>query len=156
MTSLRTTLSHLATDFATQVLHAIRGASLEDILSETGGQNARSAGRRVVSAQPASQGRRGRARKGGRLGRRSADDIAGVVDKIVGLLQKHQTGLRAAQIRERLSLLPKELPRPIAEALAKKRIVKEGQKRATTYFAKDGAKRAAKPAKATKSAKAAG
>ena len=47
-----------------------------------------------------------------------------------------------------LSMQPKELPRPIAEALSKKRIVKEGQKRATTYFAKEGAAAGAKRAKA--------
>ncbi len=150
MTStLRSTLNDLATEFATNLLHAIRGASLEEILSETGGSAA--SGRRVARAvATASTPRAPRAAAGkrGRLARRSTKDIASVVNKIVGLLEKHQTGLRAEQIRSKLSLQAKELPRPIAEALAKKRIVKEGQKRATTYFARD--------AKRAKAAKAAG
>ena len=138
MTStLRSTLNELATEFASNVLRAIRGASLEEILSETGGGPA-TRGRAPRAASAASPRA---AKRGGRLARRSSGDIASVVNKIVGLLEKHQAGLRAEEIRSKLNLQAKELPRPIAEALAKKRIVKEGQKRATTYFAKD-AKRA--------------
>ena len=138
MTStLRSTLNDLATEFATSILRAIRGHSLEEILHETGGgSSSRGRGRAAAAAPRAAGGKRG-----GRLARRSTEDIAGVVDKIVSLLEKHQTGLRAEEIRGKLKLQAKELPRPIAEALSKKRIVKEGQKRATTYFARD-AKRA--------------
>jgi hypothetical protein len=146
MTStLRSTLNELATDFATNVLRAIRGASLEEILSETGGSPGRKGkpGRAaavgaVREAAPAS----GTRKKGGRLARRSPQDIDGVVNKIVSLLEKHATGLRAEEIRQKLNLQAKELPRPIAEALSKKRIVKEGKKRATTYFARDAKKKA--------------
>ena len=42
-TSLRQRLDDLATTFATGVLHAIRGASIEDLLAESGG------GRRVAA-----------------------------------------------------------------------------------------------------------
>ena len=58
-----------------------------------------------------------------------------MVDSIVSLLQKNPEGLRAEQIREALSCQAKELPRPLADALAEGRISKTGQKRATTYFA---------------------
>ncbi len=137
MTStLRSTLNDLATEFATSILRAIRGHSLEEILHETGGgSSSRGRGRAAGAAVAAPRAAGGK--KGGRLARRSTDDIAGVVDKIVSLLEKHQTGLRAEEIRGKLKLQAKELPRPIAEALSKKRIVKEGQKRATTYFARD-------------------
>jgi hypothetical protein len=145
MTStLRSTLNELATEFATSVLRAIRGASFQDILSETGdAPAARRGGRaaRAAAAPAPAAGKAVKGRKRGRLARRSSTDITSVVDKIVGLLAKHQSGLRAEEIRGKLNLQSKELPRPIAEALAKKRIVKEGQKRATTYFARD-AKRA--------------
>lgn len=138
MTStLRSTLNELATEFASNVLRAIRGASLEEILSETGGGPA-TKGRspRALGSTPRA------AKRGGRLARRSSGDIASVVNKIVGLLEKHQAGLRAEEIRSKLNLQAKELPRPIAEALSKKRIVKEGKKRATTYFARDAKKKA--------------
>ena len=143
---LRRTLHELASEFATAVLHAIRGASLHEILQETGGGGAKgraasgaSRGRGGAAGGKVAGGPKGKAgrRKGGRLARRSPDDIAGVVDKIVGLLEKHASGLRAEDIRNKLGLEAKELPRPIADALGAKRIVKEGQKRATTYFARE-------------------
>ncbi len=161
---LRRTLHDLASEFATAVLHAIRGASLQEILQETGGAAAGARvggrGRRAAAAAskaeataPGKGGKlkvkgagkgKGKGKKGGRLARRSPGDIAGVVDKIVALLEKHQSGLRAEQIRAKLSLEAKELPRPIADALSAKRIIKEGQKRATTYFAREGKRASAK------------
>ena len=138
--TLRATLNQLAAEFATSVLHAIRAASLEEILSETTGTRAERP--RAMNAAPAARAR-GR-KSGGRLGRRSATDIQGVVDQIVALLDKHPKGLRAEEIRSKLGLIAKELPRPIAEALAKRRISKQGQKRATTYFSRGaGAAKAA-------------
>jgi hypothetical protein len=95
-------------------------------------------------------------RKGGRLGRRSAKDLARVVDQIADLLSKNPKGLRAEQIRKELGLSAKEVPRPIAKALASKRITKVGQKRATTYFVGGGAsKGAARTRTRAKSGKAA-
>jgi hypothetical protein len=128
--TLRSTLNQLAVEFVQNVLKAIRSASLEELLEETG-----SAARARLGAGAVAAGRK----KGARLGRRSADDIAAVVDRIVDLLGRNPEGLRAEQIRSELGLLPKELPRPIADALAEKRISKHGQRRATTYFAKGGA-----------------
>lgn len=61
-----------------------------------------------------------------------------MVDNIVTLLEKNPGGLRAEQIREALNCQAKELPRPLADALAEGRITKSGQKRATTYFAGSG------------------
>lgn len=89
------------------------------------------------------------ARRGrdGRLGRRSTADIGRMVDSIVALLQKHPDGLRAEQIREALNCQAKELPRPLADALAEGRVSKTGQKRATTYFAGAKAGGEAAPAK---------
>lgn len=142
MTTLRSSLQVLATEFASSVLHAIRGASLEEILSETGNRKAAGRGARAVGEAPV--GRPGKSR---RLGRRSPADIAAVVDHIVGLLGKHPKGLRAEEIRQKLSLQAKELPRPIADALSAKRISKQGQKRATTYFAGGSAKAAPKASK---------
>jgi hypothetical protein len=134
MTTLHQTLNSLAADFASSVLHALRGASIDEISGLLG--NVRLG--RVSRATGA--GSRGGRRSGGRrLSRRSKSDIEGVVERIVGLLKKHPKGLRAEEIRQQLGLEAKELPRPIAEGLSRKRIAKQGQKRATTYFAKAGA-----------------
>jgi hypothetical protein len=131
MTTLQVTLNHLAADFAASVLQALRGASIDEISGLLGGA-------RIARAVGA--GSRGGRRAGGRrLNRRSKADIDAVVDRIVSLLGKHKGGLRAEEIRQKLSLQAKELPRPIAEALSKKRISKHGQKRATTYFSRGGA-----------------
>jgi hypothetical protein len=140
MTTLRATISQLANQFASGVLEAIRGASLAEILAESGergaggGTGARRG--RPPAASGGATGGRPAKRTRGRLERRSAKDIAGVVRQIVDLLGAHPEGLRAEQIRRELGLQAKELPRPIAEALSSRKIAKQGQKRATTYFAK--------------------
>jgi hypothetical protein len=145
--SLRDTIQQLAAEFASGVLGAIRGSSLEDILSQaagsgSGGPVRRGPGRpRKSIAMPAEVGfgkPSSSRRKGGRLGRRSAKDLARVVDQITDLLSRNPKGLRAEQIRAQLGLSAKEMPRPIAKALASKRISKVGQKRATTYSVAGG------------------
>jgi hypothetical protein len=138
-TTLRQRLSELATSFASDVLSAIRGASLEDLgggsttraMGDGRGSPARGAKERSAVAKGG--------RRGERLPRRSADDISGVVERIVGLLRQNAKGLRAEEIRQKLGLQAKELPRPLKEALDSGRISKSGQKRATTYFAKGSA-----------------
>ncbi len=158
MTTLRTAISQLANQFASGVLEAIRGASLAEILAESGeggGRAGRSSGGARRGRPPASEASSAgpaKKRRRGRLERRSATDIAGVVRQIVDLLAAHPEGLRAEQIRHELGLEAKELPRPIAEALASRKIAKQGQKRATTYFAK-GAKGGAKAPAAKKASK---
>jgi len=166
--ALRNSIQHLAADFASAVLKAIRGASLEDILTEsqaTGATHAAVAPRRgpgrprrnpvaapasAPAAAPAPAARK--SARNGRLGRRSPSDIANVVKRIVELLDSHPAGLRAEQIRTSLGLQSKELPRPITEALDSNKISKVGEKRATTYFAGRGRSGAA-PAKGAKVAK---
>jgi hypothetical protein len=130
--SLRHTIEQLTHSFTTAVLAAIRAASLDELLEETG----RGAGRegRAALARSAAKG----VTKGGRLMRRSAEELAELVDRIVALLAEHPEGLRAEQIREELGLESKELPRPLSDGLAERRITKSGQKRATTYFAGKG------------------
>ena len=158
MTTLRAAISQLANQFASGVLEAIRGASLAEILAESGEGGAGGVRRgRIPAASGAATGGRPAKRTRGRLERRSATDIAGVVRQIVELLGAHPEGLRAEQIRNELGLQAKELPRPIAEALSSKKIAKQGQKRATTYFAKGSKGVSPKTAKRdSKAGKAAG
>ncbi len=61
-----------------------------------------------------------------------------MVGTIVSLLKANPTGLRAEEIRAKLGLQAKELPRPLKEGLEAGSLSKTGQKRATTYFAGGG------------------
>ena len=151
MSALKSNLQSLAASFAEDVVRAIQGASLQELLGEVSSSRARRGAGASVAAAADGEGRAaGRSAvlgRKGRLKRRSADDIAVALDRIVSLLKQHAGGLRAEQIRTELSMLAKELPRPLAEGLAAKVLKKKGQKRATVYFvagaapAADGAQR---------------
>jgi hypothetical protein len=152
MSTLRTSLNDLAASFTTAVLDAIRSTNLDDLLAETrSGQGARAA-RQGTPARKSSavngNGAHGKsagrspskaassgARGAGRLRRRSAEEIVGVLDGIVALLKKNRSGLRAEQIRAELGLQAKEMPRVLKEGLSTQKLKSKGQKRATTYFA---------------------
>jgi hypothetical protein len=123
---LRNQLSDLAASFADSILEAIRESSLEELLAESGGRPSPKRG----PGRP-----RGSGTKSGRLPRRSAEDIASELEKIVALVKKAKGGLRAEQIRTELGLQAKELPRVLKEGLASKVLKSKGQKRATTYTA---------------------
>jgi len=140
-TSLRSNLHTLAVNFAATVIGIVRSTPLEDLLSET--SDRRIGTRRVPAAARASSPRSTAtaatprataARSRARLKRRSAEDVALVVDKVVALVKRHKAGLRAEQIRGQLNMRPNEMPRVLSEGLARKVIKKKGQKRATTYY----------------------
>jgi Fic family protein len=59
-----------------------------------------------------------------------------VVGLVVAQLKQHRAGLRSEQLQKLLQLTKGELVRPITEALATGQIVKTGERRSTTYFAK--------------------
>jgi ribosomal protein L12E/L44/L45/RPP1/RPP2 len=140
--SLRSQLADLAESFTNAVVDAIRGASLDELLAESGAKPRRGAASRAEA--PAAHGRSAataaakptRTSSSGRLRRRSAEDIAGILDSVVGLVKKHGEGLRAEQIRSELGMQAKELPRVLKEGLSSRKLKSKGQKRATTYFAR--------------------
>jgi hypothetical protein len=136
MSSLKSRLDSLASSFATEVVRAIQSASLEELLGEVGGAR-RAPGRPNGSAAAAAapKPRAAGSRKSGRLPRRSAEDIAKTLDRVVGLVKRHKAGLRAEQIRAELHMQAKEMPRVLKEGISKKVLKSKGQKRATTYFA---------------------
>lgn len=128
-TALHARLSVLADSFANAVLDAIRGAPLQELLGNTSTGRPSAVRRSTAAPRPA------RASAAGRLKRRSAEDIAKALEDIQGLLKRHKDGLRAEQIRKSLQMQSKEMPRVLSEGLAKRKLKKKGQKRATTYFA---------------------
>jgi hypothetical protein len=130
LSSLKTRLDSLASAFATEVVRAIQSASLEELIGEVGG--GRRAPARSNGSTPVP---RAKVRKGGRLPRRSADDIAKTLERVVSLVKRHKAGMRAEQIRTELRMQAKEMPRVLKEGLSKKLLKSKGQKRATTYFA---------------------
>ncbi len=144
--SLKNRIEALAEEFSAGILAAIRSASLEEILSEGSRSHAtrvmHSAPARVSAAAPAAAepAKRGpgrpRGKSTGRLARRSPEQIAQVVESIVGALKKNKTGMRSEQLQKLLSLDKKEISGPLAEAIEGKKITKKGQRRATTYFAR--------------------
>jgi hypothetical protein len=147
MPNLKSQLEILAENLTRGVLDAIRGASLEELLAEGGRLDKRSVaapaaarkGSRSAAVEPAPKANGG-VRKGGapggRLARRSPSEIEHVVGLVVAKLREHKTGMRSEQLQAALKLSKKEISRPLSEGLAKGRITKKGEKRATTYFAK--------------------
>jgi hypothetical protein len=125
---LRSALDSLAHTFATGVLSAIRGASIEDLLAESGARRGPRGG--TATTVP-----RARKANGGRLVRRSPEQIAKAVDAVVSLVRKSKTGLRAEEIRKALDLDVREMPRILKTGVATKRLTSKGQKRSTTYSA---------------------
>lgn len=131
MSNLHSQLGSLAGSFATAVLEAIKGASLEELLSESRAPVSRA---RPEPSNGAS--RPVRPRSSGRLARRSTQDIAKALEQVVALVKKHKDGMRAEQIRQELGMQAKEMPRVLQEGRSKKKLRTRGQKRATTYHAK--------------------
>ncbi len=140
MPTLHNAINSLASDFAHQLLAALRGASLEEIISETSVGHAPRSGpgrprTRVASGGGVPVPFRGGKRKAGRLARRSAADIAKTVEKIVALVKANKKGINAEGIKAALKVDRRELPKPLGLALKSKKIRKKGHKRATKYFA---------------------
>ena len=136
MSNLRSHVQDLAHRFADEVLAAIRQANLHELVSDSphAGRGRRGPGRPRKTQAPgvSTPPKRG---KGGRLARRSPEDIAKTLGQVVALLKGKKDGLRSEQIQKSLRLDRRELPRVLSAGLAKRNLRKKGQKRATKYFA---------------------
>ncbi len=76
-------------------------------------------------------------------------DIVSALDDVVKVVSASSRGLRAEEIRDKVGLQSKEMPRVLKEGLATKRLSKKGEKRATTYFAGKGKAKASRKRKAS-------
>jgi CRP-like cAMP-binding protein len=138
MQTLRTTIQSLAADFANNVLRSLRTASVEELAAVSGhgvGNGARANGRGSARSALLNGERRRPLVVDGRLARRSQADIVALAVSIAALLER-EVALRAEEIRTKLDLDRRELPRALAEGLASGALSKTGEKRATTYSAK--------------------
>ena len=146
---LKQAIAALAEEFSEGILAAIRGASLEELHESTGGGAPRA--RAAAPSSEAAPTRQARKGKGGRLPRRSEEDIAAIVETIVTCVRNHPEGIGAEAIRKELKIDKKELGKPILSALESGQLRKEGEKRATVYFVgKKSSGAAAKPKVAKK------
>jgi hypothetical protein len=135
MSTLRSALADLTAKFTDGILDAIRSASLDELMGEKTGNWPPAGARRRRGPAPTRAMRAATATMSGRLPRRSAEDIAALLDQVIGAVKKQKEGMRAEPIRESLGLEAKEMPRVLKEGLATKKLKSKGQKRATTYFA---------------------
>lgn len=123
MTTLEKKLQAHALAFANSIVAALKGARIDELVSM-----------RREGGTPTGRTAPVRTRKGGRLARRSVDDITTTIDAIVALVKKHPQGLRSEEIRATLGLDRRELPRPLADGLRSGALTKKGEKRATIYL----------------------
>jgi hypothetical protein len=131
MSSLREALESLAAGFAIDLVRAIQGSSLVELHREVAGTSKRE--RPLAQGVPLrAVGQRSQAM---RQRRRSFEDIASALDRVVDTLRSQPSGLRAEQIRSMLHMQAKEMPRVLSEGLDQGKLRREGRKRATTYFA---------------------
>lgn len=155
--NLQEGITQLARIFAESLITTIRGMSIEELVDlGAGGVSQKrilenGLGVRVKTPAPkATSPSTSRELPSGRLKRRSAEDIAAEMTRIVEFVSKHPDGARAEAIREALGYQPKEMPRILQEAIAQKRLATKGQKRATTYFAIGSSARATPKPSASK------
>lgn len=141
--TLRASIETLASEFADNILAAIRESSLEELLGVAGHTRGSSTEREA----PAKRGRpAGKTGRKGRLPRRTAEDIEEMADKIVAYV-KSNGSVRAEQIRADLEIDKKEWMKPLQLALDSKGLKKTGNKRATEYTVGAAAKSGKRPAK---------
>ena len=132
MSNLVDQINFLANGLVEGILDAVRLTSLTELgnddMPPITHDRFRVRGRGEVAARVATR------LANGRLPRRSPADLEKVVGLVIGALGKAKEGLRSEQLQAALSLSKKEIVGPLTLALSEKKIVKKGQKRATTYF----------------------
>ena len=153
MNSLHSMINGLAAEFAQSILAAILSTPLDQLVGQDGSPS-------ELAAQPATRGKVPKAAKpakrgGGRLVRRSQEDIDAIGVKVLDILGKD--GLRAEDIKTQLKLERKEIPRILKSLIGSRQVKKSGNKRMTVYALAGaggkGASKSAKPAKPAKPAK---
>jgi len=123
--------------FTSELLAAMKGASLDDLvtLTQGGGGHARRGPGRPLKSNHATTESAVKKRRSKRLHRRSATDLTKMVEEIVAVVKANRKGIRAEGIKAALKIDRRELPRPLGLALKTRKIRKRGRRRSTTYYA---------------------
>jgi hypothetical protein len=143
-TDFQAHISALASTFANSVIAAIRQANVGELHAlatrpstlaprRGSGRPRKAASAPAPAKVAASVSAKSGGKSKGRLRRRSSADIAKALARVVTLVESETGGLRAEQIRERLGMQTKEMPRVLKEGLEKKVLKSKGVKRSTTY-----------------------
>jgi hypothetical protein len=164
MSNIKEALSALTETFVDGVMAALEEHNKErmaGILAAIGAESGEAPARRPgrpAKAASATRGPKAKAAskkpaKGGRMARRSPEQIAASVAKVASLLRRFPAGLRAENIRAHTGLDQKELPKVLKQGVEDGAFhIASGQKRATTYAA--GGKRKASGGSPRKAVKA--
>ncbi len=159
----------LAENLAADFINAVSESTFEEFMAATG-NGSKKVKRKSKGSKRAAAGKRGKARgarkakkparraapakkpaASGRLQRRSNEEIEEVVGQVVKVLRRSPEGMRSEQIRDKLGLDAREIPRVLKVGVALGTVkVLSGQKRSTTYGVGRGkakAKKSRKPAK---------
>jgi hypothetical protein len=132
MPTLTDTIQDLAAKFAEGVIRALRTVSLDELRAVANASAPsrptpakRGPGRPRVTASAEAPAKRER---------RSLDDLAATSGMIVKYVRSHP-GSNSETIRKELGIAKPKWARPLAMALAEKKLTKKGEKRATKYWA---------------------
>jgi hypothetical protein len=119
---LKETIAKLTSQFAKTILDEIRSASFSEVTGVNGGA-------RAIKTTKAPK------TKASKRIRRTEADIGKLVATIAAAVKKAGAdGIRAEDLRKKLGVEKKYLPKPIAVALSQKLFRKKGEKRTTTYY----------------------
>ncbi|CAN5811297.1 hypothetical protein BH09MYX1_BH09MYX1_53040 [soil metagenome] len=130
--TLHADLRDLCTTFTSGILQAIRKATVGELV-EIAGPSPQAPESRARAVQPPATSR-GPRRRRGRLTRRTSEQLAETLARVVALVRQHSQGLRSEEIKKALDLDARELPRVFALGFAQKTLRSKGQKRSTRYF----------------------
>lgn len=152
-TELKDVIAKAANEFTNEVISIFAEAfhstasGLSSARSATGASKRPASSAAKAPAAPAAKASKaGRPAKGakpqpakkaptGTRVRRSEADLAKMGEDVIKLLQKNKSGMRIEQINKQLGTETKELMRPMLKLLEEGKLRKQGERRATTYFA---------------------
>jgi len=124
MSTLSSRLQDLADKFAADLVHAVRSASLAEILGATGG---------LASSKPAAKAA---AKAAPKAAAPRAARSAVTVDAIVNVLRQHKNGLRSEHLRKALGAKRGAWRYQMQKAISEKRVRMTGTKNSAVYFAR--------------------
>jgi hypothetical protein len=131
MPTLNQTLQAIAEKFAADLLMAVRGSSLAEILGESASPKNGSARRKP--GRPSKSTQAGAKRGPGRPPNSARSRIS--VDSVVAALKAHKDGLGAASLRMAVGAKRSTWKYVIAKAIAEKRVRIQGARSKAVYFA---------------------